>query len=70
MQQLPVGMQAPLQSLKPAAHTALHRPAPEQVKFPPQAAGAGGTQLPPAQVPGPIRLPTEHMAALHPLVVG
>lgn len=69
-QQLPLGMQAPLHSLKPLAHTALHKPAPEQVKFPPQVIAAGGTQLPPAQAPGPIRLPRAQLAALQLAVVG
>jgi len=70
MQQLAIRMQAPLQILKPPAHWALHTPAPVQVKFPPHATGPGMLQVPPAQVPGPIRFPTEHVAAVHPLVVG
>lgn len=70
MQQLPLGMQAPLHSLKPLAHTALHKPAPEQVKFPPQVVVGGGTQLPPAQLPGPTRLPSVQLAALQLAVVG
>jgi hypothetical protein len=45
-------------------------PAPEQVKFPPHDAGAGGTQLPPLQVPAPTRFPPEHVGLLQLVVVG
>ena len=61
LQQFAVGMQAPLQGLKFAAQLE-HRPAPEQVKPLPHAAGAGSTQVPLEQAPVPMRLAPEQLA--------
>jgi hypothetical protein len=69
VQQFALGMQTPLHDLNPVAQV-VHRPAPVQVKFPPQGAAAGTTQPPLAQVPAPTRLPLEQVAALQPAVVG
>lgn len=74
LQQLAVAMQVVpavvVHSLNPEAQVLLHTPAPEQVKFPPQDAGAGGTQVPALQVPGPTRLTPEQLALLQPVVEG
>ena len=52
-----------LHSLNPDAQV-VHNPAPEQVKFPPQDAGAGGTQVPPLQVPEATRFVPEQVGLL------
>jgi hypothetical protein len=70
MQQLPVGMQAPLHSLKPLAQTALHKPAPEQVKLPVHVVVAPGAHVPPEQLPAATRLPSAQLAVLQLAVVG
>lgn len=72
-QQFAMGMQvvplAVLHVLNVEAHV-VHRPAPVHVKFPPHGAAAGGTQVPPLQVPAPTRFAPEHVGRLQPLVVG
>lgn len=60
-QQASLSMQLVLQETNPAAHIVVHEPAPEQVKLPPQGAGAGDTQAPAAQVPEPTRFAPEHI---------
>jgi hypothetical protein len=60
-QQLAIGMQPPLQGLKPVAQLE-QRPAPEQLKPVGQETGAGAMQEPAAQVPTPTRLPFTQVA--------
>ena len=65
-QQLPAGMHAPLQRLKPV--TQPQTPAPAQVKLIPQGTGAGNTHNPLEQVPAATRLVPEQAGVPHELV--
>jgi hypothetical protein len=60
VQQLAAEMQALPHSLNPTAQVE-QTPAPLHIVFPGQAAGAGSTQLPPAQVPAPTRTVPEQV---------
>jgi hypothetical protein len=63
-QQFAVGMQPVPHGLNPDVQLE-QRPAPEQVKFPPQGAGGGSTQVPLAQVPVPTRFTPEQVGLPH-----